>query len=54
MGHYMEQAKFKIRDIVILQVVQIAPSPPPNKKKKKRNIMQLQIFLSSASNELEN
>ena len=54
MGQNMEQAKFKIHDIVILQVIQIAPSPPPNKKKKKWNIMQLKIFLSSASNELEN
>ena len=46
MGQYMEQAKFKIHDIVILQVIQIAPSPPPNKKKTKRNIMQMKIFLS--------
>ena len=38
MGQYMEQAKFKIHDIVILQVIQITPSPSPNKKKKKRNI----------------
>ena len=48
MGEYMEQAKFKIHDIVTLQVIQIAPSPPPNKKKKKRNIMQMKIFLSWA------
>ena len=52
MGQYMEQAKFKIHDIVILHVIQIAPSPPLNKKK--RNIMQMKIFLSWASNELEN
>ena len=48
MGQYMEQAKFKIHDIVILQVIQIAPSPSPNKKKKKRNIIQMKIFLSWA------
>ena len=46
MGQYMEQAKFKIHDILILQVIQITPSPPPNKKKKKRNIIQMKIFLS--------
>ena len=46
MGQNMEQAKFKIRDIVILQVIQIASSPPPNKKKKMRNMMQMKIFLS--------
>ena len=53
MGQYMEQAKFKIHDILILQVIQITPSPPPNKKKKKRNIIQMKIFLSWGSNELE-
>ena len=53
MGQYMEQAKFKIHDIVILQVIQITPSPPPNKKKKKRNRMQMKSFLSWGSNELE-
>ena len=54
MGQYMEQANFKIHDILILQVIQITSSPPPNKKKKKRNIMQMKIFLSWASHELEN
>ena len=53
MGQYMEQAKFKIHDIVILQVIQITPSPPPNRKKKKRNRMQMKSFLSWGSNELE-
>ena len=54
MGEYMDQAKFKIHNILILQVIQITPSPPPNKKKKERNIMQMKIFLSWAPNELEN
>ena len=52
MRQYMEQAKFKIHDIVILQVIQIAPSPSIYNKK--RNIIQMKIFLSWASNELEN
>ena len=46
MGEYMEHAKFKIHDILMLQVIQITPSPPPNKKKKKRNRMQMKSFLS--------
>ena len=41
MGEYMELANFKIHDILILQVIQITPSPLPTKKKKKRNIVQM-------------